>query len=92
MHCEEATVNLFKNSSVVFLWLFQCSEKYFIPLRSPDKKLQRINRDQVVNWSWTIHHGGGAVDSFRSLAVKRETLCAPFCGLRILYQVRPLDK
>lgn len=90
-HCEEATVNLFSNSSVMFLRFLQCSGKYFIPLRSPDKKLQRINRDQIVNWRWTIRHGGGAIDRFSSPAVKREIPCSPFCGLSILYQVRLLD-
>ena len=86
--CEETTVNLFNNSSVVSLWFFQCSEKYFIPVRSPDKNFRRINRDQVVNWRWNIHHGGGAVDRFRSPLVKGETLGALFCGVRVLYPVK----
>lgn len=30
--------------------------------------------------------GEGAVDRFRSPAVKREPLCSPFCGVKILYQ------
>lgn len=49
------------------LCVFQYSEIYtFVPLKSPDKKLWRFNRNQVAKQGWAIHHGRRIADRLRN--------------------------